>query len=79
MSSFTYILRTGLSDTFLKGDHPSTITAKLDLIWFSGFRGEYLNVIFYQDMANLHNRHKTAEQKISQKKIRIYVKLLITM
>ena len=39
--------RTGLSDTFLKGDHPSTITAKLDLIWFSGFRGEYLNVKVY--------------------------------
>jgi hypothetical protein len=25
------------------------------LIWFSGFRGEDLNVIFYQIMPNLHN------------------------
>jgi hypothetical protein len=26
------------------------------LIWFSGFRGEDLNVILYQNMPNLHNR-----------------------
>jgi hypothetical protein len=26
------------------------------LIWFSSFRGEDLNVIFYQNMPNLHNR-----------------------
>jgi hypothetical protein len=37
------------------------------LIWFSGFRGEYLNVIFYQNMPNLHNRYILAERKISQK------------
>jgi hypothetical protein len=37
------------------------------LIWFSGFRGKYLNVIFYQNMPNLHNRYKSAERKISQK------------
>jgi hypothetical protein len=37
------------------------------LIWFSGFRGEDLNVIFYQNMPNLHNRHISAERKISQK------------
>jgi hypothetical protein len=30
-------------------------------IWFSGFRGEDLNVIFYQNMPNLHNRYKSAE------------------
>jgi hypothetical protein len=30
--------------------------AKSGLIWFSGFRGEDLNVIFYQIMPNLHNR-----------------------
>jgi hypothetical protein len=30
----------------LKGDHPRTIPAKFALIWFSGFRGEDLNVIF---------------------------------
>ena len=34
---------------------------------FSGFRGEDLNVIFYQDMPNLNNRYKSAERKISQK------------
>jgi hypothetical protein len=57
----------GLSDTILKGTHPDTIPARFGLIWFSGFR-EDLNVIFYQNMANLHNRYKSAERKISQKK-----------
>jgi hypothetical protein len=47
---------------------PRTIPAKFVLIWFSGFRGEDLNVIFYQNMPNLHNRHKSAERNISQKK-----------
>jgi hypothetical protein len=36
----------------LPKDYPSQIC----LIWFSGFRGEDLNVIFYQNMPNLHNR-----------------------
>ena len=40
------------------------IPAKFSVIWFSGFRGEDLNVIFYQ---NMHNRYKSAEQKIPQK------------
>ena len=57
----------GLSDTILKGTHPGTIPAKLGLIWFSGFRGEDLNVIFYQNMPNLHNWNKLSERKISQK------------
>ena len=38
--------------------------------WFNGlrgFRGEDLNVIFYQNMPNLHSRYKSAERKISQK------------
>jgi hypothetical protein len=48
----------------LKGTHPGTIPARFGLIWFSGFRGEDLNVIFYQNMPNLH---KSAERKISQK------------
>jgi hypothetical protein len=52
----------------LKGTHPETIPAWFGLIWFSGFRGEDLNVIFYQNMPNLHNRYKLAERKISQKK-----------
>jgi hypothetical protein len=45
--------RAGLSDTILKGIHPGTIPARFGLIWFSGFRGEDLNVIFYQNMPNL--------------------------
>jgi hypothetical protein len=60
--------RAGLSDTILKGDHPRIIPAKFALIWFRGFRGEDLNVIFYQNMPNLHNRYKSAERKISEKK-----------
>jgi hypothetical protein len=55
--------KAGLSDTILKG----TIPARFGLIWFSGFRGEDLIVIFYQNMPNLHNRYKSAERKISQK------------
>jgi hypothetical protein len=44
-----------------------TIPARFGLIWFSSFRGEDLNGIFYQNMPNLHNRYKSAERKISQK------------
>jgi hypothetical protein len=61
--------RTGLSDTNLKETHLGTIPDRLDLIWFSGFREEDLNVIFYQNMSNLHNRNKSAERK-SHKKTR---------
>jgi hypothetical protein len=60
--------RAGLLDTILKGDHSRTIPAKFVLIWFSGFRGEDLKVIFYQNMSNLYNRYKSVERKISQKK-----------
>ena len=52
-----------MSDIILKGTHP----VKFGLICFSGFREEDLNVIFYQNMPNLHNRYKSAEIKISQK------------
>jgi hypothetical protein len=48
----------------LKWDYPRTIPARFGLIWFSGFRGKDLNVIFYQNMPNLHNRYKSAERKI---------------
>ena len=69
---------TGLSDTILKRDHPMTIPAKFALIWFGGFRGKDLNVIFYQNMPNLHNRYKSAERKISQKNPEYpYVKLRV--
>jgi hypothetical protein len=43
-----------------------SIPARFGFIWFSGFR-EDLNVIFYQNMPNLHNRYKSAERKISNK------------
>jgi hypothetical protein len=72
--------KAGLSDTILKGTHPGTIPARFGLIWFSGFCGEDLNVIFYQNMRNLHNRYKLAERKISShKKPGIYVKLLLAI
>ena len=61
--------RAGLSDTILKGTHPGTIPARFGLIWFSGFREDDLNVIFYQNMPYLHNRYKSAERKISQKNL----------
>ena len=67
--------RAGLSDTILKGTHP----ARFGLIWFSSFRAEDLNVIFYQNMPNLHNQYKSAERKISTEKPGIYVKLLLAM
>ena len=54
-------------DTNLKVTHPRTIPARFGVIWFSGFRGKILNVIFYQNMPNFHNRYKSAERKISQK------------
>jgi hypothetical protein len=54
--------RMALTDTILKG----TIPARFGLIWLSGFR-EDLNVIFYQNMPNLHNRYTSAERKISNK------------
>ena len=46
---------------------PKDYPCQFSLIWFSGFRGKDLNVIFYQNMPNLHNRYKSAERKISQK------------
>jgi hypothetical protein len=40
----------------------------------AGFRGEDLNVIFFQNMPNLHNRFK---KKNFTTKPGIYVKLLV--
>jgi hypothetical protein len=51
----------------LKGTHPGTIHARFRLIWLSSFRGEDLNVIFYQNMPNLHNRYISAEEKFHRK------------
>jgi hypothetical protein len=44
-----------------------TIPARFGLIWFSGFRGEDLNAIFYQNMPNLHNRSKSTKVQSSLK------------
>ena len=59
--------RAELSETNLKLDYPRTISAKFGLIWFSGFREEDLNAIFYQNMHNLHNLYKSAERNIPEK------------
>jgi hypothetical protein len=56
------------NSTFIQIYHSiGTIPARFNLIWFSGFRGEDLNVIFYQNMPNFHNRYILAERKISEK------------
>jgi hypothetical protein len=65
----------GLSDTILKGTHPGTIPARFGLIWFSGFREEDLNVIFYQNMPNFHNLYKLAERKIPQKNSNRFIQI----
>jgi hypothetical protein len=66
-SSLTYF-PVNFCETILSADlyrfHPGTIPARFGLIWFSSFRGEDLNVIFNQNMPNLHNRYKSAERKI---------------
>jgi hypothetical protein len=59
--------RTWLSDRILEGTNPGTIPDRFGLIWLSGFRGEDLNVIFYQNMPNLLNRYKSAERNTSHK------------
>jgi hypothetical protein len=59
--------RAGLLGTILKGTHPGAIPAWFGLIWFSSFRREDLNVIFYQNMPNLHNRYISVERQISKK------------
>jgi hypothetical protein len=55
------------ADIIVTGTLPRTTPARFGLIWFSGFRGKDLNVIFHQNMPNLHNRYKSTERKISQK------------
>jgi hypothetical protein len=37
----------GLSATIFKGEHPRIIPTRFGVIWFSGFRGEDLNVNVY--------------------------------
>ena len=52
--------RAVLSDTILKWDYPRTIPAKFGLIWFSGFRGEDLNVKVY-DVRRMDGRQVMAK------------------
>ena len=60
-SKFTFSFRgLALGHNF---ERPRTISVIIGLIWFSGFRGEDLNVIFYQNMPNLHNRYISTERK----------------
>ena len=58
-----------MSETILEGTHSETTPARFGLIWFSGFIGEDLYVIFCQNMPNLHNRYISAERNISQKNL----------
>jgi hypothetical protein len=57
---------------FFKGDHPSQFLLNL----VQQFQRD-LNVIFYQNMPNLHNWNKSAERKNSQKYLdyRLYYSL----
>ena len=52
-----------------KGDHSSTISDKVGPVISGGgrVREKDLNVIFYQNMPNLHNRYKSVERNISLK------------
>jgi hypothetical protein len=59
--------RAWVSNIILKRTDPRTIPARFGLVWFNGFKEEDLNVIFNQNMPNLHNRYKSAERKISHK------------
>jgi hypothetical protein len=59
--------RIWLSDIILEGTNPGTIPDRFGLNLLSGFRGEDLNVIFYQNMPNLLNRYKSAERNTSHK------------
>jgi hypothetical protein len=54
-------------------DHPRTISARFGLIWFSGFRGEDLNVIFYQNMPNLHNRINRLKENFTEKILWVFL------
>ena len=63
--------RAWLSDKILRGTHLGTIPARFGLIWFSGFIGEDLNVIFYQNMPNLHNRYNRLKEKFHTKTLNI--------
>jgi hypothetical protein len=62
-SKWLLLLKIEISLVVLKWEYPRTIPARFGLIWFSGFRGKDLNVIFYQNMSNLHNRYKSVHSR----------------
>jgi hypothetical protein len=70
--------RAGLSDTILKKNHPRTIPARFGLIWFSGFKGEDLNVTVY-DIRRTDHDGRQVMAKAHMALPGIYVKLLIAM
>jgi hypothetical protein len=53
--------------TILKRDHRNNITAKSGLIWFRSFRGEDLNVIFYQNMLKSQMANNKNQLRFSMK------------
>ena len=57
--------RAGLSDTILKVTHQGTILARFGLIWFSGFRGEDLNVKVYNIQRTDGRRRMPSDGKSS--------------
>ena len=68
----------GLSETILKGGQIRTIPAKFSLICFIGFRGD-LNVLFYQNMPNLHNiKNKSSERTFHRKPWDVHVCMKLT-
>jgi hypothetical protein len=67
-SSLTYIPGSSVKYFFQPIYTDYANPARFGLIWFCSFRGEDLNVIFYQNMPNLHNRYISAERKIIRKK-----------
>ena len=61
LKKFIFLIwRKGMWKTILKRDHPSNITGKSGLIWFSSFRGEDLNVISYKNMF----RYKSTDSNV---------------
>ena len=74
----SYMARSSCRTQYLKGTHPGTIPARFGLIWFSGFRGKDLNVIFYQNMPICIIGILSAKKNFTEKP-GIYVKLLLAM
>jgi hypothetical protein len=68
----------GIKNIKFVEDLPMIIPGQFGFNCPSGFRAEDLNVIFYQNMPNLHNQYKSAERKISQKNQRVALQCIGT-